>query len=600
LQIRGEHVFRVPSLEAPSTGDGESKPVLEYSAVQLFIARTRALHSDFTPSDVHLSLIASICERLDGVPLAIEFAAACAATIGLQEIAARLDDRFGLLTAGRRTAPPRQRTLAATLEWSYQLLPVWERRLLRHLAAFRGGFTIDAAIAVASGGGADSLDVVRGIRNLVAKSLVATEGSPVSRWRLLETTREYAGRELEAQGETDESLRRHAQYFRDLTAHAASESSRSGFLSIVVQHSREIDNVRAALDWSFSPVGDTAIGIALAARYAPVWLHLSLLPETKEQVERALASLGPDPEAPQLIRMKLQFALGLALVFTMGLAESIKSTLGFALDTARELGDVQTELQALWPLWILEIGLGEIRTAQLTAERFSRLAVNTGDHGVIAFSNRLLGNTLHLFGRQKDAERHFRAAVDGSLAPVGQQYTTLNFDHRAVSRAGLAATLCLQGFIDQAVDECQESLKDAVATGYLVSTCEVLRLASFPIAVMIGDFAAAERAVTMLVDIATSQNGTYLIILGKFLRASWKSSGASSLRAYRRCAMRSICAPRMAGACDILNSWRRSPKGWRVSVAWAKRVQSSIGRWPGRSAAASSSASPRFFAPRGS
>jgi non-specific serine/threonine protein kinase len=118
LQIRGEHVFRVPSLEAPSTGDEESKPVLGYSAVQLFIARTRALHSDFTPSDVHLSLIASICKWLDGVPLAIEFASACAATIGLQEIAARLDDRFGLLTAGRRTAPPRQQTLAVTLEWS--------------------------------------------------------------------------------------------------------------------------------------------------------------------------------------------------------------------------------------------------------------------------------------------------------------------------------------------------------------------------------------------------------------------------------------------------------------------------------------------------
>jgi predicted ATPase len=420
---------------------------------------------------------------------------------------------------------------------------VWERRLLRHLAVFRGGFTIDAAIAVASGGGADSLDVVRGIRNLVAKSLVATEGSPVSRWRLLETTRAYASRELDAQGETDEALRRHAQYFRDLAARPASESSRSDFLSIVVQHSREIDNVRAALEWSFSPVGDTAIGIALAAGYAPVWLYLSLLPETKDQVERALARLRSDPEAPQLIQMKLQFALGLALVFTMGPAERIKSALGFALDTARELGDVQAELQALWPLWILEMGLGEIRTAQLTAERFSRLAVNTGDHGVIAFSNRLLGNTLHLFGRQKDAERHFWAAVDGSLAPVGQQNTTLNFDHRAVSRAGLAVTLCLQGFIDQAVDESQGSLKDALATGYRVSTCEVLRLASFPITVMIGDFAAAERAVTMLVDIATSQNGTYWIMLGKFLRGELEvkrgefASGVSSLRdAFDLCA----------------------------------------------------------------
>jgi hypothetical protein len=150
----------------------------------------------------------------------------------------------------------------------------------------------------------------------------------VSRWRLLETTHEYASRELEAQGETDEALRGHAQYFRDLAARPASESSRSDFLSIVVQHSRKIDNVRAALEWSFSPVGDRAIGIVLAAGYAPVSLCLSLLAETKDQVDRALASLRPGPEAPQLIPTKLQFALGLALVFMMGPAERIKSALG--------------------------------------------------------------------------------------------------------------------------------------------------------------------------------------------------------------------------------------------------------------------------------
>jgi len=226
LQIQGEHVFRVPPLEVPYDGNNDTRPVLGYSAVQLFIARTRALHSDFTPGDPHLSMIASICERLDGVPLAIEFASACVAALGLEEVAARLDDRFGLLTAGRRTAPPRQRTLAATLEWSYQLLPEWERRLLRHLSVFRGGFTMGAAIAVAGGGAANAADVVTGIRNLISKSLVATEGSPVRRWRLLETTREYAGRELQAQGEVGEALRKHAEYFAELAPPGAARRQR--------------------------------------------------------------------------------------------------------------------------------------------------------------------------------------------------------------------------------------------------------------------------------------------------------------------------------------------------------------------------------------
>lgn len=536
LQIQGEQVFHVPPLEVPSDGDDDAKSVLGYSAVQLFVARMRALHPDFAPSDVHLCLIGSICERLDGVPLAIEFAVACAAALGLEEVVARLDDRFGLLTAGQRTAPPRQRTLAATLEWSYQLLPEQERRLLRHLSVFRGGFTIGAAIAVAGDGAANAADVVTGIRSLVAKSLVATEGSPVSRWRLLETTREYAGQELRSHGEVGEALRKHARYFADLVLPIGSGASPMRVSSAILQHSREIDNVRAALEWAFSPIGDTATGVALTATYAPVWLHLSLLPEARKRAEQALANLGAGLKARQSIAMKLNLALGLALIFTMGRVASIRPAITFALRAARNLGDAETELQALWALWILDTGVGETRTGESIAEDFRRLAFRSGDQAVIAFSNRLMGYTQHLAGKQKDAQRHFRKVVDATIVPVDQQYTTLNFDHRAVSRAGLAMTLMLRGFVDQAVEESHASLNDALATGYLVSTCEVLRLATFPIAVMIGDFAAAEKALALLMDVATRQNGTYWIILGNFLKGELEvkrgdlTSGVASLQ----------------------------------------------------------------------
>jgi predicted ATPase/DNA-binding winged helix-turn-helix (wHTH) protein len=509
LRFRGEHVFRVPSLETPPGANEDATIIPHYSAAQLFIARTRALHSDFSPDDISLFLIASICNHLDGIPLAIEFASACAATIGLPEIVARLDDRFGLLTAGQRTAPPRQRTLVATLEWSYQLLPERERRLLRHLAVFRGGFTIDAAIAVA-GGDIGSADMVAGIGNLVRKSLVATEGSVVNRWRLLETTRVYARRELDAHGETQEALKRHALYFQGLATQPM------GFESTVLQQSREIDNVRAALEWAFSPDGDAAIGVSLTAVYASVWLHLSLLPEARSRTERALASV--DQQTSQQIRMKLQIALGLALIFTMGPVTSIRPAITFALKVARELGDTDTELRALWALWILDTGVGETDAGKATAEKFRELAVRIGEQAILAFSNRLLGYTLHLGGNQRDAQHRFKEVIDAFAVPVGQQYTTLNFDHRAVSRAGLAATLLLQGFVDQAVEESQASLDEALATGFLVSTCEVLRLASFPIALMTGNFVAAENAIALLVDVAARQNGTYWIVLGQFLR----------------------------------------------------------------------------------
>jgi hypothetical protein len=257
-------------------------------------------------------------------------------------------------------------------------------------------------------------------------------------------------------------------------------------------------------------------------------------------MERALASL--DLDVSRLIRMKLQIALGLALIFTMGPVTSIRPAITFALKAARELGDADTELRALWALWILDTGVGETHAGEATAEQFQQLAVRTGDQAVIAFSSRLLGYTLHLRGRQKDAQRRFKEVVDATVAPVGQQYTTLNFDHRAVSRAGLAATLLLQGFVDQAVEESQASLNDVLATRFLVSTCEVLRLASFPIAIMTGDFIAAEKAITLLVDVATVQNGTYWIILAKFLsgeldikRGALASGVASLQSAFDQC-----------------------------------------------------------------
>ena len=216
--------------------------------------------------------------------------------------------------------------------------------------------------------------------------------------------------------------------------------------------------------------------------------------------------------------MKLQIALGLALIFTMGPTTRIKSAITFALRAARDLNDEGTELQALWALWILDTGTEEIRAGQSTVEQFEELARRLGDLSLVAFADRLAGYTLHLAGKQKDAERRFRQVINAPSVPMAQRYTILNYDHRAASRAGLAVTLCLQGLVDQAVDESHASLREALASRHLVSTCEVIRLAVFPIAIIMRDFAAAEQAIGMLVDVATSQNGTYWIILGQFLK----------------------------------------------------------------------------------
>src|SRR5262249_38683641 len=152
LRIEGEGVYRVPPLDVPHEGEEHPGTVLEFSAVQLFVARTAASRSSFSPNDENLASTAAICRHLDGIPLAIEFAAARAATLGVRQVASRLDDRFGLLTGSRRTALPRHQTLRATLDWSYSLLAETEQIVLRRLAVFVGSFTLDAAGAVAGEG----------------------------------------------------------------------------------------------------------------------------------------------------------------------------------------------------------------------------------------------------------------------------------------------------------------------------------------------------------------------------------------------------------------------------------------------------------------
>jgi non-specific serine/threonine protein kinase len=216
LRIEGEHVYRVPPLDVPAQNDEEPSSILGHSAVQLFIDRTRALDSTLSLHGRNLPAIAAICRRLDGIPLAIEFAAARAAMLGPEVVLSRLDERFGLLTGGRRTALPRHQTLRAALDWSYELLPESERCLLRRLGIFAAGFTLEEANAVMGNECRGTSVTLEQIANLVAKSLVTVDGSaPTGRWRLLETIRAYALEILAECSETEQIERRCAEFLRD-------------------------------------------------------------------------------------------------------------------------------------------------------------------------------------------------------------------------------------------------------------------------------------------------------------------------------------------------------------------------------------------------
>jgi predicted ATPase/DNA-binding winged helix-turn-helix (wHTH) protein len=519
LRIDGESVYRVPPLEVPAPGQAAPDYIMQYSAVELFVARTKALNAGFTPTAEDLASIATICRHLDGIPLAIEFAAARAAILSVQLVAAGLHDRFALLTAGRRTALPRQRTLRATLDWSHDLLPETERQLLRRLAVFAAGFTIDAVTAVMKDTGFDASGVLDGIANLIAKSWVAPDKSGGdARWTLLETIRAYALEKLVESGESDDAQRRHAAFFRDLFAPAASGSGSGSPTNDLERHVREIDNVRAALDWSFS-AGDTAIGVDLTAAYSPVWRHLSLMMECRERCERALSGLELYGTANITLRTKLQMALSSAIYITMGPAEQATTLLTEALETADTLNDLNAQSGALSTLLVIYYFRGEYGRAQIAAERIEQIAHRTGDPIQLRFAHQQLGATLFLRGRPHKAQQYLEQVLR-SPATQGDRRGPIyyNSNDHASARALLARALWIQGLTDEALNQARLSLKELRGTDHPLQLCQILNQGICRIATMTGDFATAEWEIARIIEVATGSNARLWGTVGHFLK----------------------------------------------------------------------------------
>jgi non-specific serine/threonine protein kinase len=305
LGVAGETAWLVPPLSLPAPEAGESAAAVgESEAVQLFVERARAVLPAFSLDGGNASAVGRICHRLDGLPLAIELAAARVRVLPPTQIAHRLDDAFRLLTAGARTALPRHRTLKAAIDWSYALLAERERTLLARLAVFASGFTLEAAEAVCAGDGIDADEVLDLVSALVDKSLVDMQQRRDSaRYRLLETVRQYAQERLDADGAAATLRRRHAEFYRDLVEAAdtfgfapTGASGRS-----VVEP--EQDNVRAALLWASGPAGDAEIELRLLGSIFWFWHRFGFTSEYRRWADRALDR--PENRAPTPARGKV-------------------------------------------------------------------------------------------------------------------------------------------------------------------------------------------------------------------------------------------------------------------------------------------------------
>lgn len=300
LGIAGERLYALPALANPSRRESARITRFDaarFPAIALFVERAIAVARDFTLTDENAPFVAEVCRRLDGIPLAIELAAARVRVLAPRQLRDQLDERFRLLTGGRRDALPRQRTLRALIDWSYDLLDEPERRLFRRLGTFVDGFSLEGALAVGAGDGLETDALLDLLESLVDKSLVLAEpDGDALRYRLLESTRLYAREKLAAAGESDASSSRHLHYLRDrFSAIRERHETTARIGEMTAALATELEDVRAALDWALrSPEGRT--GAELMFAIGAMWGTVGLYAEALGRIEGFLAALsGTDP-----------------------------------------------------------------------------------------------------------------------------------------------------------------------------------------------------------------------------------------------------------------------------------------------------------------
>ncbi|HXO91487.1 MAG TPA: hypothetical protein VN849_11940, partial [Stellaceae bacterium] len=470
---------------------------------QLFNERAIATMDEFALRDDDVAPVLEICRRLDGVPLALELAAARVDVFGVKGLAAQLDDRFTVLTSGRRTALPRHQTLRAAMDWSYELLPETEQLILRRVAVFQGDFTIDAAAAAATDDRINAVDIFEAIANLAAKSLISTDiSSEVTYHRLLDTTRAYALEKLSESGESEPLARRQAEYYRDLFERAESEWEARPTAEWLGDYGRQIDNLRAALDWAFSPDGDASIGMALTAAAVPLWMHLSLMEECCGRVEQALAAIAAGASRDARREMQLHAALAQSLILTRGSAgPKIDAAWTKAFGIATSLDDAEYQLRSLWGLWFHHTNSGRHHVALTLAQRFCSLAATQSDPSDRLIGERLIGTSQYYLGDLLSARHHIEGVLADYVAADDRSHIIrFQVDFGVTARVFLARILWLQGVSDQAMLTAENSIADARAANHANSLCSALALAACPIALWVGDWVAAEHYVGMLLE----------------------------------------------------------------------------------------------------
>ena len=448
LGMAGELTYRVPSLTVPGPGDNPAPDaMLGYESVRLFVDRARLQSPDFSVTSRNTASLASICRRLDGIPFAIELAAARARSLSLDEIDGNLDQRFRLLIGGSRTALPRHQTLRSLIDWSYDLLSEPEKLFLQRLSVFAGGWTLAAAEEVCVGAGVEQSDVIDLLTSLADKSLVVPEQADAqTRYRLLETVRQYARDRLEDTGESAAVRARHRDYCLALAEEADPKLRGAEQAAWLRRLEEEHDNLRSALGWSLVETGSMA-ALRLCGALGRFWWTRGYFAEGRQWCTRVLGKAG----AGERTRERAYVLNGAGVLSHLQADHSAaKACHEESLAIRRELGDRWGTAGSLVGLGNLALNQRDYRAAKTLFDESLVICQELGDRWGIATLLNNLGNLAVSQGDHPAA----RALLEQSLAirrEIGDRYgiaTTLdNLGHEALNQGdyALAQELLEQG-----------------------------------------------------------------------------------------------------------------------------------------------------------
>jgi predicted ATPase/DNA-binding winged helix-turn-helix (wHTH) protein len=521
LKVEGERCCRVRALESPPDGSAQTaRAVLQYPAARLFVQRVSARDGTFVLTDDEAPLVAEICRKLDGLPLAIELAGGQVAALGVKGTGVRLLSRLELLKLSHRTIVPRHRTLRATLDWSYDLLSDLERIVFRRIAFFVGHFTLEAAQRVAGEPSLPTADIVDAIAGLFEKSLLETrldQGQP--QYRLLHTTRAYALGKLEEHAELDLVSAMHAEYVAEQL-----ESERTTVLALpkaerFTIYTGQLGNVRAALEWSFGPHGDDEVATRLAAASMPLFMELSLLIECRVWAERAIARLG-DEHKNSRRDLEISTSLSLALMHSEGSSELVRKAFSRALDVAVIQRDFAYELQLLNGLSRYYRWNTDINAALDIATRSKEVALKTKDQDDMALAEAMLGAAHHLAGNHLVALKHFESGLSYSASAWRFRAGQHLFHHSSLLLVGMARCLLFRGLLDQSLDYAKRAIEEGEKSNHPATLCRSLSLV-LPVYLALADSRRSDHYIAQLTELATAYSLKLFRAVATGLRGQW-------------------------------------------------------------------------------